>query len=65
MRIREPAVVVGKYQQQQQSRGASGQLHKEVWDPGGFQQQSRGAHEKEIRIFPTMEYDSGASFPPQ
>jgi hypothetical protein len=42
-------------------RGAGGQLQRRVWDPGGFQQQSRGAHEKELMIFPAVEYDAGAS----
>jgi hypothetical protein len=40
---REPARVAGKQQQQQQSRGAGGQLQGRVWDPGGFQQWSRGS----------------------
>jgi hypothetical protein len=34
----EPTRVAGK-QQQQHNRGAGGQLQREVWDPGGFQQQ--------------------------
>jgi hypothetical protein len=42
----EPARAAGqKKQQQQQSRGADGQLQRTVWDPGGFQQPCWEAHE--------------------
>jgi hypothetical protein len=47
--------------QRQQGRGASGQLQFQVWDPGGSQQHNRGSHEKELMIFPAVEYDAGAS----
>jgi hypothetical protein len=40
---REPAGAAGK--QEQQIKGASGQLQFQVWDPGGSQQHSRGSHE--------------------
>jgi hypothetical protein len=30
-------------------------------DPRGFQKQSREAHEKELMIFPAVEYDAGES----
>jgi hypothetical protein len=56
---RGPAGAAG--QQRQQGRGASGQLQFQVWDPRGSQQHSRGSHEKELMIFPAVEYDAGAS----
>jgi hypothetical protein len=55
-------VEVGKQKQQKQGRGEDGQLQREVWDLGGFQQLSRGAHEQDLMIFPVVEYDAGASF---
>jgi hypothetical protein len=58
---RKPARAAGKKQQQQKARGAGGQLQRRVWDPGGFQHWSRGAHEQELMIFPAVEYDAGAS----
>jgi hypothetical protein len=42
---RKPTREAGKKQQQRQSNGADGQIQRIVWDPGGFQQQSGGAHE--------------------
>jgi hypothetical protein len=36
--------------QQQEKRGAEGQLQEKVWDPGGFQQ-SWEAHEQELMNF--------------
>jgi hypothetical protein len=42
-------------QQQKLSRGEEGQLHKKVWDPGGFQQ-SWEAHEQELMNFPLISY---------
>jgi tRNA U34 5-methylaminomethyl-2-thiouridine-forming methyltransferase MnmC len=57
---RRPAIVVGKMQQQHQSRGAYGQIQGTVWDPGGFQQWCWEAHEQEIMIFAAEEYDAGA-----
>jgi hypothetical protein len=61
LRRREPARATKKQQQQQRRKGADGQLHGKVWDPGGFQHWRRGAHEKELMIFPSEEYDAGAS----
>jgi hypothetical protein len=61
----EPAGVARKQQQQQQSRREGGHLQREVCDPGGFQNWIRGAHEQELMIFPAVEYDARASFPPQ
>ena len=43
-------------QHQQQRRGAGGQLQRRVWDPMGFQHWDRGAHEKDLMIFPAMGY---------
>jgi hypothetical protein len=58
----EPAIVAGQQKKQQQrSRGADGQLQRTVWDPSGFQQQSREAHEQELMIFVAEDYDVGAS----
>jgi hypothetical protein len=47
-------------QQQWRSRGAERQLQEKVWDPGGFQPRWK-AHEQELMIFSTVEYDAGAS----
>jgi hypothetical protein len=42
----EPATTTGKQQQQQEKiKGEGEQLQRRVSDPGGFQQQRRGAHE--------------------
>jgi hypothetical protein len=49
-----------KQQQQHSWRGARGQLHKRIWNPGGFQHWGRGAHEREIMFFLAGEYDLGA-----
>jgi hypothetical protein len=52
---------VGKMQEQKKrSRGAERQLQEKVWDPGGFQPRWR-AHEQQLIIFSTVEYDAGAS----
>jgi hypothetical protein len=57
----KPTRVARKMQEQkQQSRGAERQLQEKVWDPGGFQPCWK-AHEKELMIFSTVEYDAGAS----
>jgi hypothetical protein len=32
---------------------------------GDFNNGAEGAHEQELMIFPAVEYDAGASFPPQ
>jgi hypothetical protein len=65
MNKRDPAIEARKKQKKQQqqhsSRGARGQLQGKVWDPGGVQHWRRGDNEKELMIFPTMEYDAGAS----
>jgi hypothetical protein len=62
MNIRKPSREAGKNQQQQHHiKGAGGQLQRRVWDPEGFQKRSRGSHEQEIMIFPTMEYDAEES----
>jgi hypothetical protein len=62
---REPTRAARKKQQQQQQqhswRGVDGHLQGKVWDPGGFQHWRRGAHEQGLMIFPTKEYDAGAS----
>jgi hypothetical protein len=62
----EPAITTGKKKKKKKNnnnnKGARGQLQGEVWDPGGFQQQNIWrAHEKELMIFPAVEYDAGAS----
>jgi hypothetical protein len=43
-----PTEAIGK-QHQQHSKGVDGQLHMNIWDPGGFQLQ--GSHEQELMIF--------------
>jgi hypothetical protein len=57
----ETAIAAGKKKKKKQHswRGARGQLHKRIWDPGGFQHWRRGAHEQELMIFPNVEYDVG------
>jgi hypothetical protein len=68
LRRGEPSIVARKKKkqqhQQQQSKGARGQLQGKFLDPGGFQNRDRGAHEQELMIFPTVEYDAGASLHP-
>jgi hypothetical protein len=47
--------------QQQQQKGAHGNLQIFIWDPGGFPIARGEAHDQELMILAAVEYDAGAS----